>query len=58
MEFISPMSKGDVTAVKSLLQHYVVVGPAIRDVLARLGPKPQQQRQVYVTADRLSPMAR
>jgi hypothetical protein len=58
MEFISLMAKGDATAVKSLLQHYVVVTPAIRDVLARLGPAPPLQRQVYHTADRLSPPAR
>ena len=58
MEFISLMAKGDATAVKSLLQHYVVVTPAIRDVLARLGPAPPLQRQVYRTADRLSPPAR
>jgi hypothetical protein len=58
MEFISFMAKGDATAVKSLLQHYVVVTPAIRDVLARLGPAPPLQRQVYRTADRLSPVAR
>jgi hypothetical protein len=57
MEFISLMAKGDATAVKSLLQHYVVVTPAIRDVLARLGPAPPLQRQVYRTADRLSPVA-
>jgi hypothetical protein len=41
-----------------LLQHYVVVTPAIRDVLARLGPAPPLQRPVYRTADRLSPPAR
>src|SRR6267154_189063 len=58
MEFISPMAKGDATVVKSLLQHYAVVTPAIRDVLARLGPAPPLQRQVYRTADRLSPVAR
>jgi hypothetical protein len=55
MEFISLMAKGDATSVKSLLQHYVVVTPAIRDMLARLGPAPPLQRQVYRTADRLSP---
>ena len=55
MEFISLMAKGDATSVKSLLQHYVVVTPAIHDVLARLGPAPPLQRQVYRTADRLSP---
>jgi hypothetical protein len=54
MEFISPMSKGDATAVKSLLKHYVVVTPAIHDVLARLAPAPSLQRLVYHTADRLS----
>jgi hypothetical protein len=54
MEFISLMAKGDATAVKSLLQRYVVVTPAIRDVLARLGPPPPLQRLVYRTADRLS----
>jgi hypothetical protein len=54
-DFISLMAKGDAPAVKSLLQHYVVVTPAIRDVLARLGPAPPLQRQVYRTADRLSP---
>jgi hypothetical protein len=57
-EFISPMSRGDATAVKSLLQHYVMIAPAIRDMLARLGPAPPQQRLVYSTADRLSPPAR
>ena len=57
-EFISLTAKGDATAVKSLLQHYVVVTPAIRDVLARLGPAPPLQRPVYRTADRLSPAAR
>jgi hypothetical protein len=54
-EFISAMSKGDAPAVKALLQHYVVVSPRIREVLARLGPAPPLQRQVYVTANRLSP---
>ena len=58
MEFISLMAKGDATAVKSLLQHYVVRTPAIRDVLARLGPAPPLQRPVYSTADRLNPPAR
>jgi hypothetical protein len=58
MEFISPMAGGDATVVKSLLQHYVAVTPAIRDVLARLGPTPPLQRQVYRTTDRLSPPAR
>jgi hypothetical protein len=58
MEFVSLMAKGDATAVKLLLQHYEVVTPAIRDVLARLGPAPPLQRQVYRTADRLSPPAR
>src|SRR5450432_3252698 len=58
MEFISLMTKGDATAVKSLLQHYVVVTPTIRDVLARLGPAPPLERQLYRTADRLSPPAR
>jgi len=55
MEFISTMAKGDATAVKSLLRRYVLVSPAIRDVLARLGPAPALQRPVYRTADRLSP---
>jgi hypothetical protein len=54
-EFISLMAKGDATAVKSLLQHYAVVTPAIRDVLARLEPTPALQRPIYRTADRLSP---
>jgi hypothetical protein len=54
MEFISAMSRGDATMVKSLLQHYAVVTPAIHDVLARLGPAPPLQRLVYRTADRLS----
>jgi len=58
VEFISLMEKGDAISVKSLLQHYVVVTPAIHDVLARLGPAPPLQRQVYRTADRLSPAAR
>ena len=57
-QFISLMAVGDATAVKSLLQHYVVVTPAIRDVLARLGPAPPLQRPIYRTADRLSPAAR
>ena len=35
----------------------IVVTPAIRDVLARLGPAPPLQRPVYRTADRLSPVA-
>jgi hypothetical protein len=54
-EFISLMARGDASAVKSLLQHYVLVTPAIRDVLARLGPTPALQRPVYRTADLLSP---
>ncbi len=54
MEFISPMARGDATVVKSLLQHFVVVTPAIHDLLARLGPAPPLQRPVYRTADRLS----
>jgi hypothetical protein len=57
MEFISPMSKGDATAVKSLLQHYVVLTPPIREALTRLGPTPELQRPVYRTADRISPPA-
>ena len=57
VEFISPMSKGDATAVKSLLQHYVVMTPEIHDVLTRLGPAPPLQRPIYSTADRLSPPA-
>jgi Phage integrase, N-terminal SAM-like domain len=56
-EFISLMAKGDAAAIKSLLQHYVVVTPTIRDVLARLGPVPPLLRPVYRTADRLSPPA-
>jgi len=55
IEFISPMAKGDATAIKSLLQRYAVMSPRIRDVLARLGPTPEQQRLVYRTADQLSP---
>jgi hypothetical protein len=58
MEFISPMAKGDATVVKALLQHYVVVTPAIHDLLARLGPASPLQRPVYRTADRLSPSDR
>jgi hypothetical protein len=54
-EFVSLMAKGDATAVKSLLQHYVAVTPTIRGALARLGPAPPLQRPVYLTADRLSP---
>jgi hypothetical protein len=57
MEFISLMAKGDAAAVKSLLQHYVVVTPTIRDVLTRLGPSPPLQRPVYRTADSLRPTA-
>jgi hypothetical protein len=55
MELISLTAKGDASAVKSLLRHYVVVTPAIRDVLARLAPTPALQRPVCRTADRLSP---
>jgi hypothetical protein len=58
MEFISPMARGDATVVKSLLQHYEGVTPAIHDLLARLGPAPPVQRPVYRTADRLSPTDR
>lgn len=58
MELISLMAKGDATGVKSLLQHYAVVTPTIRNVLARLGPAPALQRQIYRTADRLSPTDR
>jgi hypothetical protein len=54
-EFVSLMAKGDAAAVKALLQHYVAITPAIRDVLVRLGPAPPLQRHVYRTADRLSP---
>jgi hypothetical protein len=57
MDSISLMAKGDATAVKSLLRHYVVVTPAIRDVLARLGRAPPQQRPIYSTADHLGPVA-
>jgi hypothetical protein len=57
-EFISPMARGDATVVKLLLEHYLVVTPAIHDLLARLGPAPPLQRPVYRTADRLSPPAR
>ena len=53
MQFVSAMSKGDADAVKSLLQHYAVVTPTIRDVLARLGDAPPLQRLIYRTADRL-----
>jgi hypothetical protein len=58
MEFISPMARGDATVVKSLLQHYVIVTPAIHALLARLGPAALLQRPVYRTADRLSPTDR
>jgi hypothetical protein len=54
-EFISPMAKGDASAVSSLLQRYAVLTPKIRDLLARLGPTPELQRFVYRTADQLSP---
>jgi hypothetical protein len=40
------------------LQHYAVLAPRIRDLLARLGPAPEQQCLVYRTADNLSPAAR
>jgi hypothetical protein len=53
-EFVSSMAKGDTAAIKSLLQHYVVVTPIIRDALARLAPAPPLQRPVYRTADRLT----
>lgn len=55
-EFITPMAKGDAAAVKSLLQHYAVVTPAIRAILVRIGP-PQLYRPIYDTADRLNPTA-
>jgi hypothetical protein len=54
-EFVSLMAKGDAAAIQSLLQHYVVVTPTIRNALARLGPAPPLQRPVYQTADRLTP---
>jgi hypothetical protein len=54
-EFISPMARGDVAGIKTLLAHYVVVTPPVREVLARLGPAPPTQRPIYRTADRLSP---
>jgi hypothetical protein len=54
-EFISPMARGDVAVINTLLAHYVVVTPPIREVLARLGPPPPTQRPIYGTADRLSP---
>lgn len=57
-EFISAMSKGDAPAVRSLLQHYVMVSPEMRGVLTRLGPAAALQRPVYRTADRLSPALR
>lgn len=57
-EFISPMARGDAPAIKALLQHYVVVTPAIRDVLERLGPAPEPRRLIYSTADRLDPIRR
>jgi hypothetical protein len=53
-EFVSFMATGDTAAIKSLLQHYVVVTPIIRDALARLGPAPPLQRPIYRTADRLT----
>jgi hypothetical protein len=58
MEFISLMAIGDAAAVKSLLQHYAVVTPTIRNVLAPLGPPPPLQLPIYRTADRLSPTDR
>ena len=54
-EFISLMAKGDAAAIKSLLNKYVLVTPAIRNVLGRLGPTPALQRPLYRTADLLSP---
>jgi len=54
-EFISPMARGDIAVIKTLLAHYVGVSPQIRDVLARLGPAPPTQQPIYRTADRLSP---
>jgi len=58
MEFITPMAKGDANAVKALLQRYVVIIPAIRNVLARIGSAPAPHRLIYRTADRLSPPGR
>jgi len=53
-EFVTFMAKGDTAAIKSSLQHYVVVTPIIRDALRRLGPAPPLQRPIYRTADRLT----
>lgn len=56
-EFISPMAMGDSSAVKSLLRRYVMVTPILRDALRHLPPAPPLQRPIYVTADRISPVA-
>ena len=39
-EFVSLMAQGNATAIRSLLQRYVVITPAIRDLLPQLGPEP------------------
>ena len=54
-EFISLMAQGNASAIKSLLQRYVLITPAIRDLLPRLGPEPPLLCLDYRTADRLSP---
>jgi hypothetical protein len=54
-EFVSLMAQGNAAAIKSLLQRYVLITPAIHDLLPRLGPEPPLLCPVYRTADRLSP---
>ena len=54
-EFISLMAQGNASAIKSLMQRYVLITPAIRDLLPRLGPEPPLLCLDYRTADRLSP---
>lgn len=57
-EFITPTVRGDANAVKELLQRYVVITPAIRNALARIGPAAAPLRPIYRTADQLSPPGR
>jgi hypothetical protein len=53
-EFVSLMAQGDAASVKSLLQRYVLITPAIRDLLPRLGAAPPLLCLDYRAADRLS----
>lgn len=54
-EFVSLMAKGDAVAVRALIDRYVVVSPAIKAMLDRIGPAPPLRRPVFRTADQLDP---